>query len=290
MTSSPSTDAALPLAAALALCALGGVLYFVGFVGFDQFYLIWICFVPALIAIEGARIRRVVLLGAVFGLVTNMGGYYWVVHLIATFADLAMPLAILGYLLLCLYQGFLLAVVLIIVRLADTRLSIAPVWSLPVAFVAMETGYPLLFPSYIGNSQYLVPAITQIVELTGMLGLTALIGLVNGAVYEVISARRTKRPVDRRRALVPVAAMALALIYGAVRLPMVDAAAEAAPKLKVAMVQTNLGAKDKAEKGREFRKRHVEMSKAAVAEHPDLDLVVGSHARRRTSPSRSCVA
>ena len=114
MTSSPSTDAALPLAAALALCALGGVLYFVGFVGFDQFYLIWICFVPALIAIEGARIRRVVLLGAVFGLVTNMGGYYWVVHLIATFADLAMPLAILGYLLLCLYQGFLLAVVLII--------------------------------------------------------------------------------------------------------------------------------------------------------------------------------
>src|SRR5262249_45065879 len=104
MTSSPSTK--LPLA--LLLAAIAGTLYFLGFVGFGLFPLTWICFVPVLAAIASATPRRALLIGTVFGLVTNLGGYYWVIHLLEQFADLSLPLALLGYVLLCLYQGFLL--------------------------------------------------------------------------------------------------------------------------------------------------------------------------------------
>lgn len=258
----------------LALAALGGVLYFTGFVGFGVWPNIFVLFVPALLAIEGTTPKRALGLGTVFGLVTNLGGYYWVVHLLEQFADLALPLALLGYVLLCLYQGFLLALVLWLVRLAARDLGVRPVWSLPVAFVAFEQFYPLLFPSYVGNALYRVPWLTQIVDVTGMLGLTALICLVNGALYELLTARRERRAPSRPALLVPAAAVLVTLGYGAAQVSRWTARAEAAPKMKVGIVQTNLGARDKAAQRDAFIRRHQQMTQDLLREHPDLDLVV----------------
>ena len=258
----------------LALAALGGALYFTGFVGFGIWPNIFVLFVPVLFAIEGTTPRRAVLIGVFFGLVTNAGGYYWVVHLLRQFADLALPLALLGYLLLCLYQGSLLAVVIWLVRRADADLGVRPVWSLPVAFMFAEHFYPLLFPSYVGNSLYTASALTQIVDVTGMPGLTALICLVNGAIYEALSARRARRRPSAWALGVPAAAVAVTLIYGAVQLGRWQARIDAAPTLKVGMVQTNLGAKDKAAKRDAFIRRHQEMTRTLLAQTPALDLVV----------------
>lgn len=61
------------------------------------------------------------------------------------------------------------------------HLRIAPVWSLIVVYPALELLFPNIIPYNIGASQYRFTALTQIVELTGLLGLTALIGMVNGA-------------------------------------------------------------------------------------------------------------
>lgn len=258
----------------LGLAAVGGVLYFTGFVGFGVHVFIWFCFVPALIALEHVTTKRAILIGVVFGAVTNSGGYYWIIHLLEEFADAHWSLAWLGFVALCTYQGGLLAVTLVFVHLARTRLDVAPVWSLPVAFVATEKLYPLLFPSNIGNAFYEVVVLTQVIELTGMLGLTALVGLVNGAIYEVVAAKRAGRPIVRVRWAVPVGVFAACLLYGAVRLPMVDAKSEASRKLHVAMVQTNLGARDKKEKRSEFVRRHREMSMQVAEAHPDIDLIV----------------
>lgn len=266
--------AAVAVALRLALAALSGVLYFVSFVGFDQFYLTWICFVPVLWATRDVTPRRALLLGAVFGLVTHMGGYYWVVHLLQEFAYLALPLAVLGYMLLCAYQGFSLAIIVWLVRRAGRDLKVAPVVALPVALAFVEPFYPFLFPSYIGNAQYLFVPIIQVVEVFGMLGLGVLIGLVNAAFFELLSAKREGRPVVRRRLIGPAVAFVSSLAFGLIRIPMIEAQMEAAPKLKVAMVQTNLGARDKKDRAAEFIRRHVAMSQDVQREHPDLDLIV----------------
>ena len=97
---------------ALLLCAASGVLYFLTFLNFELYPLIWFCLVPVLFAIRDTTPRRALALGTVFGTITNLGGYYWVVHLLQEFGHVAAPIAVLGYVLLCAYQGFLLAIVL----------------------------------------------------------------------------------------------------------------------------------------------------------------------------------
>lgn len=267
-TKRPST------AFALLLCALSSTLYFLTFLDFDLYPLIWCCWVAVLYAIRDTTPRRALFLGAVFGTLTNAGGYYWVVHTIQAFGNLHISLAVLGYLLLCAYQGFLLAIVLALVRFGQQRLDIAPVWSLAIVFPALELAYPLLFPSYIGNSQLEFHAITQVVEITGLAGLTLLIGLVNGALYELIDARLQKRRIQPLRLTVPAVAFVACLGYGMVRLPQVDASAARAQNITVGLVQTNIGARDKAADPQEFVLRHRAMSQQLVAMHPEVDLIV----------------
>jgi apolipoprotein N-acyltransferase len=261
-------------ALALLLCAVSAVLYFLTFVNFDLYPLIWFCLVPVLCAIRETTPRQALLLGAVFGAITNAGGYYWVVHTIQVFGNMPIAVAVLGYVLLCIYQGLLLAFVIWLVRYGERSLNIAPVWSLAVAFPAMELVYPLLFPSYIGNSQLQFSVITQFVDITGMAGLTVLIGLVNGAVFEIVDARLRSRTIQWPRVIVPASAFLLCTIYGLVRLPQIDALSGAAEKLTVGLVQTNIGARDKASDPEEFVRQHQAMSAELVAAHPEIDLLI----------------
>lgn len=259
---------------AIFAAALSGAFYFLGFVGFDIWPLIFVFCVPVLVAIRGVSTKRALVYGGVTGFVANLGGYYWVVHLLESFAGLALPLALLGYVLLCLYQGFLVGPVMALVRVADRDLGVPPIVALPIAFCALEWSYPLIFPSFIGNALYLAPVLTQTADLLGMYALTILIAVVNGAIYEVIVTRRTGAAFPRRAVIAATTLLALSIGYGALRLRSVDEKIAAADKLSVAMIQTNLGARDKAEKRDEFIRRHQRMSQAAIAEHPDLDLVV----------------
>lgn len=259
---------------AIALCAIAGVLYFLAFLDFDLFALTWICFVPVLYAIREATLRQTLMLGTLFGAVTNAGGFYWITHLLEEFGHLHCTLAVACFVLLCIYQGFLLAIALTLVRRAQRDLNIAPVWSLAIALPALELAYPLLFPSTIGNSQFEFTVLTQIIDITGMAGLTVLIGLVNGGIYEIVAARLQSRPVRRLRVLLPAGVFALCIGYGLVRLPMIDATTAKAKTLNVGLVQTNIGARDKASDPEEFILRHRQMSQEIVAAHPQVDLIV----------------
>jgi apolipoprotein N-acyltransferase len=259
---------------AIALCIAGAVLYLLSFLNFNLFALTWVCFVPVLLAVREATVKRTLWLGTLFGAVTNAGGFYWVVHLLKEFGHLPVLFAVVGFLLLCAYQGFLLAVALALVRRAQQSLGLAPVWSLAIALPAVEFAYPLLFPSYIGNSQFRFTWITQFVDITGMAGLTMLIALVNGAVYEVFESRLQKRSIERLRLIVPAAAFAICALYGLLRLPYVDASAQGADSFVVGLIQTNIGAREKASDPDEFIARHREMSREAVAAHPEIDLIV----------------
>ena len=263
-----SRDALIPAG----LCTLGGILYFLSFLSFDLFPLTWFCFVPVLWAVRDATLPRALLLGLLFGFVTNVGGFYWVVHVITEFGGQPWLVGVLGLSLLCLYQGGLVALVILLVRAAESRLRVAPAWSLPIALVAVEFTYPLLFPSYIGNSQFKFTLLTQIVDVTGMLGLSALIGLVNGAIYEVTSVVIDRRKIVWTRALVAPAVVALALLYGAVRLPQIDSITAAARTLRVGVIQTNIGSTAKGDFPEAFMREHLAMSAELAREAPDIDL------------------
>jgi apolipoprotein N-acyltransferase len=254
----------------LLLACASGVLYFTGYTGLGQFYLSWVCFVPVLFAVRGVEPRRALVLGLAFGFVTQLGGFYWIAELLRNFAGVPTPLDWIATVLLCAYQALVCALALCAVRRAEISLGIAPVWTLPVVFPALELAFPLIFPNAIGYSQYRFHEVTQIVELLGMTGLGVLILLVNGGVYALLVDRAT-RPL---RVAVPVFCFALAIGYGLVRIPAVDASLAEARRLRVALVQTNVGAGSKVDHARDSSLLHAEGSRAALDADPAIELIV----------------
>jgi apolipoprotein N-acyltransferase len=262
---------------AMLAAAATGVLYFLGFTGFGYWPLIFVFQVPLFVAIEGRR--RVgpwtaLGLGEIAGIVAYMGGYYWLVHLLRLFAKLDLPYALLGFFLVVAYKGGTVAVEGWLYQRFRTR-GWHPALSGAVAMVAVEATYPLLFPNFAANALFRVPIFTQPVELFGMAALGVLLGGVNGAwAGAVTAAWQGDRRTALRRVGIGFGIMAAFVVYGAIRIPMVEAETKRAPTLRVAMVQANLGAENVDVPRSEFSRRHQIMTHAALREHDDIDLVV----------------
>jgi apolipoprotein N-acyltransferase len=259
----------LPWIAAVA----SGTMAFLGYAGFDHFYLEWICLVPILWAIRGQRPSRAFLMGWVAGTVGHGGGFYWIVHMFQQFAGLAWPLAALGLLLIAAANGIVFAVWAGTVRLIthDTGWNI--VWVSPAVWTALEKFWPEIFPNYLGASQYQLTLLTQIADVTGILGVTFLVVYTNSLIYAAIDAKQNQRPFPPRLVMVFAAAVALAIGYGAVRIHMVDQQASIAEKLTVGVVQTDCAAEEKYTEPARLLLKHQEMSKD-IAAASAVDLIV----------------
>jgi apolipoprotein N-acyltransferase len=62
-------------------CVSGGIMLFLGYAGFDHFYLEWICLVPVLWAIRDQSPKRAFFMGWLAGIVGHCGGFYWIIHM-----------------------------------------------------------------------------------------------------------------------------------------------------------------------------------------------------------------
>jgi apolipoprotein N-acyltransferase len=171
------------------LAVASAVLWFLACADWDIWPLAWIAMVPCLVAIEAAPTRRrAVLLGWLTGTVANIGGFYRLTGLLSRFGHVPMPLAILGLVLLCAYQGAGFALFAAAVRALRARTAARfgrplPMALLaPVTMVAFEMLIPFLFPWNLAITQAWVTPVIQIAELTGPVGVTALLLLVCGAL------------------------------------------------------------------------------------------------------------
>lgn len=263
----PSPHPLLPWLAAI----LSGVLAFLGYAGFDQFYLAWICLVPLLWAISAAAPGRAFLLGWAAGTVGHAGGFYWIGTMLRQFADAPWPLALGGVLLLAAANGLVFALWAWGTRLITRDLGWSVVWVAPVVWTAAEKFWPQLFPNCFGASQYRLSLVTQIADLTGILGLSFLVLFINTAAYATIEAARKRERSAWRPAAALAAGLAAVLAYGAVRVGMVDRAIASAETISVGLVQTNRGAGDKHADQKLFLQEHVDLSRELVqTAKPDL--------------------
>src|SRR5919108_505089 len=170
----------------LALPTLSGVLYFLSWIGFGIWPLAFVCFLPLVLALRDATPGEALRRGAWFGFIAHLGGYTWVIHLLRVFAFAPLPLAFLGYVLLCAVQGLLFGVFAWALRRGWTATGWPLAVLLPVALVATEFAYPLLFQSYTGVALMPVLPLVQIAEVGGTLLLSALQAVVNGALFAAI--------------------------------------------------------------------------------------------------------
>ena len=258
----------------MAFAVVAGILGFVGFVGVGVYPLAFVAWLPILHGIRGVSPARAAVLGLVFGTVLNLGGYYWIAHVLTEFGNLNHVTSVLALIGLCVYQGAMLAVVVYLVLRGEADLGLKPIWTLPIAYPALEFVYPILFTASYGVALYQLRVLTQIVDVTGVLGLTALVAVVNGALWEVVEARTARRALVSGRVVIPGAFVLAVVVYGLVRLPAIEAQIASAPTLKVALIQTNIGAREKMQRPEAFVERHWAMSREAVARDADVKLIV----------------
>ena len=221
---------------ALTLSTLSGCLWFLAVTPFDLSALAWVAAVPMFMAIERtAGFRSALFLGWWAGLVETAGGFYWLIDVMRRFADFPWIGAAAVFLLFCATRAviFLLFTGAVLAIRKRTRVPMTLLG--PVAMVSCELLVPQLFPCGQWISQAWNPLVIQVSELTGPLGVTALLMMVNGALYDLtLDPRAARYP-----AIAAAGVLGTALIFGAVRMRQTDEIAARAPRLQVGLVQPN---------------------------------------------------
>jgi apolipoprotein N-acyltransferase len=257
----------------LVLALTSSVLAFVAFIGFDQWYLMWVALVPVIWALDDTSLSRkeALAISWIFGTIAYFGGYTWITGMLIDFGHLAWPLAVLGTLLLCFGQGLLFALWgLGLNRLL--RRGVSAVWAVPVLMVVCEWLVPALFPAYLGNSQYRQLALIQSLDLWGPLGITFLVTLGSGVVYQTLAWRFRRRGAFPRWSWAALLLLVGAdLSYGVLAIANVDdTVAHAERRQKIGMVQVNMGIYQKDEEPEEGARRHREQSLELEAQGAEL--------------------
>lgn len=218
------------------LATLSGCLWFLACTPFDLSALGWIAAVPMLAAIDRSpSYKRALLLGWWAGFVETAGGFYWLIDTTQRFAGFPWIAGLLVLLLFCATRAVIFLLFTAAVCAIRRRIAAPMTLLAPAAMAACEFLVPQLFPCGQWISQAWHPLIIQISELTGPWGVTALLMMINGALYDLWRDRRAARPA----ALAAASVLAASLVFGAVRMRQIDARIERAPRLEVGLVQPN---------------------------------------------------
>jgi apolipoprotein N-acyltransferase len=257
------------------LSAFGGALHFLGWAGFGFWPLALVCMVPFWASLELGLERSWkagLATGWVYGTVSYVGGYHWLVEFLEVFSGYGLLASVLIFLAFCIYLGFDYALYAVAYRVLRRRGWSTTAVAIPVLLL-MEWAYPALFPTYLANSFHMLVLPTQIADVGGPLLITALIAIVNLSVYEAL-----RWSIGRRRTPVLVFAVAAvsvlcALAYGVVRIDQIEARIAASPALRVGVVQVNMGIFEKRSEAIEGHRRHLEQSRQ-LEQEGELDLIV----------------
>lgn len=251
-----------------------GLLYFLAFPGLDLWPLSGVALAPLMVAMHRQTARRAAWLGWLAGFTMTMFGFYWLLELLETFSGFPTALCVVFTAILCAYQAGRIA----LLGWLHARLSARGIpggLAFAIGFVVSEQAFPLLFPWSYAATVHQLPALNQLAELGGPILVALPIVALNVAVAEVALALRAKSPVRRRLVGWLVALPFASALYGALRIPSVDARTAAAEKGRVGLVQANMSLTGKRLQKGEGMRRHMNLSRELTRKGP-LDLLVWS--------------
>lgn len=240
MSRSGASTTALPPAARWALAALSGTAVFLAYPNWNLHALCWVAYAPLLLAADGLTVRRAFVLGLFAGTITNAGGFHWMTEMLREFGHLPAPVTWAILALQAVTQGLATAVGLGLWRLlvrAGAPSGLAAFLSL----WAGEAAVPMIFPWYLGNGIAAEIPMVQIAELGGVALVSAQLFASNAALGELLLALRARRRPALGFVGAVLLAVALSAGYGVLRIDQVDAEEAAARKLKIGLVEGDVG-------------------------------------------------
>jgi apolipoprotein N-acyltransferase len=271
------------------LAAASGALYFLGFAGFGIWPFAFVALIPMLWALdpdrhpEPLKRRHILLVGFLAGLVMNYGGYYWIADTLRAFSGFSLVVCVLLTTIVCAYQALGLMLFAWLFHKAR-RWGANNLVAATAAMCFSEWFFPELFKHYYGASLHNVPLAMQVADLGGPLLLSGLLTVANVGLYTlalnlrahvVVDSSAPTRPRARIDRTIAIAASlwVATLGYGAYRIHEVDQRIAAAPKIRIGMVQTNMGLTQKRDDPREGLRRHIEQTDDLKKEQK-IDLMV----------------
>jgi len=236
------TEPLTHMVAAIPLALVSGCLVFLSFPTYDMFPLQWVALVPLLVAVRGRGLQSGLFLGFCTGLVTNVGGFYWISGLLGEFGHMGPIPSVALMLVVASYQAIPNALATGLSAIVARRFG-PSAWFLafPVLFTATEFLVPFIFPWYFANGQQPFHAVTQIVDITGVSGLTFLLVLVNCALAAVVTQRLARQPFPIVRVASAAVVLLASLVYGVMTLRSVDRQVRETRKFRVSMVEADVG-------------------------------------------------
>ncbi|MCK5800207.1 MAG: apolipoprotein N-acyltransferase [Deltaproteobacteria bacterium] len=256
------------------LATVAGALVFLSVATFDVWPLAWFAFAPLFFAIQDCTPRRAFLWGWLMGLVTNVGGFYWIPLLLMRFGKLSVPVAWLLFLLLAAYQGLHFGAVAWAIQRTRRHKPLPLTLLAPIFLVTAEFLMPFIFDWYVSISQAWVVPVIQIADLTGPTGVSALLLITSGALYDATSALAEHRPIPKRPILIGLAIIAAALIYGQIRIAQVQDRRIHAEKVKVGIVQANIGITQKGRARLAWKHHVIHLRESHALQDAGADLLI----------------
>ena len=251
-----------------ALALVSGALLALSFPRYGHPAFAWIALVPLLVALATKRqpALRAFLLGLTSGFVYFAATLYWTGTVIRTFGGIPLPAAILGVILLALYQGFFPALFALIVSRLLAGGGVMALVLADAAWVATEYLRGIVFGGFpwvlLGDSQVTVLPVAQIASVFGVYGVSFLVAFVNAAIACAMLT------AGRRRATA-IASAAIALIaagaWGTMRVADGSLTRMGTP-IRVGLIQANVAQEDKWKSGeaRRIFTTYISMTRDAV--------------------------
>lgn len=270
--------------AGYALAGLSGLLFYASFPGLDLWPLAFVAWAPWVVALRGRTPGQAAKQGLLLGLVVGVFGFYWLLEMLQTFSGFSTFVCALFMLVLVAFQAGRYALMGALYA-AGRKRRWPPLLVFLAAFVAGEQAYPLLFPFTFAATVHEVYPLVQAAEWGGPIAVALLVvapGLALGRLVECWLARRRagtggwREGLDQagpRRLLLLVLLPVVFGLLGIVRIAQVDQEVALARKMRVGVVQANMGLGEKRTNLSEGLRRHEKLTLALV-EKEDIDLVV----------------
>ncbi len=255
------------------LPVLSGVLLTLSFPSFGHAAFAWIALLPLLVAISRvSSIRAAFQAGLVTGVVHFLGTIYWLPRVMVEFGGLPVSAAWAVHLAFVVYLAMFPA--LFAAALWTIRDRFGPrglLWT-PVVWVTSELGRIYLFTGFpwelLGYSQTPFLAVAQLASLVGVLGISALVALVNGTLaFAVVG--------GGRRRWVPMAMSAVLLVgcamFGTMRIRS-ESLLHAGESIRVSAVQGNVAQREKWNPalGDTILQKYLDLTRRAVDDGAEL--------------------
>jgi len=222
------------------LACLSGLFIFVSFPTIEWTGFIWLSLIPFFFAIRDKSPKQAFWIGFITGYVTSATLYYWVIYTLQEFGHLPLWAAILVFLAFCTFCNLQFAIFGYLIR--KFPLKIAPLFWLPVLYTVIEFLFPQIFSAYLGACLYKKLWLIQTVDITGIHGMSFLVILVNVFIYELV--RWIIRETDvfpKYSFSISVGLMILSCLYSAHQLKIHQELIQQSPKIRAALIQTNIG-------------------------------------------------